>query len=267
MRRGMDAEVFVEDGKLYGFNLGADFTSEHEWGIDKLKRVFGVTNTKKKLLGTIAPVLGVDARTITEKPTDMLHYGEITLQKKKYSFLVCFNSYFTKIEKITADMLKSFEIYPFREDRHIFTAWDDGSFGILVDETYKKELADLYDAFNKKDIVFGMGRGNVFKNSGLLLIVRSAMSKEEVEELYEKDLDYLNLQKAAEKTGIAKKLKEVGKKYYALSPRWKDETTKKEVIFWLNPMDQHIYNSGWYGIEELMQWVNNEGPIIKGNRG
>lgn len=231
MRRGMDAEVFVEDGKLYGFNLGADFTSEHEWGIDKLKRVFGVTNTKKKLLGIIAPVLGVDARTITEKPTDML---------------------------------KSFEIYPFREDRHIFTAWDDGSFGILVDETYKKELADLYDAFNKKDIVFGMGRGNVFKNSGLLLIVRSAMSKEE---LYEKDLDYLNLQKAAEKTGIAKKLKEVGKKYYALSPRWKDETTKKEVIFWLNPMDQHIYNSGWYGIEELMQWANNEGPIIKGNRG
>jgi len=266
MRRAMDAEVFVENGKLYGFNLGADFVSEHEWGIDKLKRLFGVSNNKNGLFGSVKPVLGVAARTITTVPEKALHYGEITIEKKKYFFLICYNSYVREIEKITVDLIKGFELYPFR-DNHIFTAWDEGSFGILVDEEYKEELSNLYDAFMNKDIVFAMGRGHVFKNSGLLLIVRSSMSEEEVQKMYDMDMDSINMKKAAEKTGIEKILKEAGKRYFALSPRWKDET-KTEVIFWLNPMDQHIYNFGWFGVEELKQWANNEGPVImKDKRG
>lgn len=261
MRRSREAKVLLQDGKLYGFNLGADFTSEHEWGVDKLKRAFGVSNTKNKIFGGVKQILGVDARTITKLPTDMLHYGGITIDKKEYYFFICCDSYFSNIKEITVDMLKGFEIYPFKEDVHIFTAWDEDSFGILVDDTYKKELSDLYEAFNRKDIVIGIGKSGAFNNGGLTFLVRSLIPESTVQGFYESDLDVINLKKAAEKTGIEKILKEAGKKYYALSPSWKDKT-KTEVIFWLNPVEQNIYNFGWFDVEKLKQWANNEGPVI-----
>lgn len=33
--------------------------------------------------------------------------------------------------------------------------------------------------------------------------------------------------------------------------------------FWLNPCEQNIYESGWYTLEELKQWGDEKGPIIK----
>lgn len=35
--------------------------------------------------------------------------------------------------------------------------------------------------------------------------------------------------------------------------------------FWLNPWDQHIYEAGWYTLEELKQWGKDKGPVIKQN--
>ena len=76
------------------------------------------------------------------------------------------------------------------------------------------------------------------------------------------DLDTIELQKAVARTGIHKLLKEADCKYYALSPRWADES-KTEVKFWLNPYDQTNNNYGWYAVEDLEAWVNGEGPIPK----
>ena len=33
MRRANDSKFWIEEGILIGLSLGADFTSEHEWGI------------------------------------------------------------------------------------------------------------------------------------------------------------------------------------------------------------------------------------------
>lgn len=261
MRRARNAEFYIENGKVYGINLGADSTAEHEWGIKKLNKMFGVGDVKKGIFARNKPVLGVDLRTITKYPEECLYYGIITINNKEYTYLICY-SY--DLGEITEDRLKNFELYPnsFRENQSIFTSWDEGSFGILVDETYKESLAELYEAFKRKDIMFAIGASEVFRNGGLLLVVRSEMSKEEIDNLYEKDLDYFNLQKAAEDTGIKKILKEAGKGFYALSPRWKDEG-KTEVIFWLNPYEQNVHNFGWFTVDELKQWANNEGPVMK----
>lgn len=86
--------------------------------------------------------------------------------------------------------------------------------------------------------------------------------QEQSDEIFSADEDHYNLQIAAEKTGIYEKLEKASKGYYALSPRWKDKE-KKEILFWLNPHDQRDYESGWYGVKELEQWIKNEGPIIK----
>src|SRR5690606_28298750 len=69
------------------------------------------------------------------------------------------------------------------------------------------------------------------------------------------------LREAAAKLTIAAELKAAGKRYFALSPRWKDDQ-ESEVVFWLNPMEQQDYNSGSFTVDELRQWIRNEGRII-----
>ena len=132
----------------------------------------------------------------------------------------------------------------------------------LVNEKNFNELAELYDAFQNKDVVLGISPGAVFKNGGLKFLIKSRMTKEMVDGIMEADVDHKNLQKAVEKTKIHKLLKKVGKDFYALSPKWSDDN-KKEVIFWLNPMQQQKYNDGWYTVAELKQWAKDEGPIMR----
>jgi hypothetical protein len=64
---------------------------------------------------------------------------------------------------------------------------------------------------------------------------------------------------------LEKKLREAGKKWFALSPRWATEkhNTEHSVVFWLNPMEQRTNNSGLYTVEELLLWAENKGPIVR----
>jgi hypothetical protein len=32
---------------------------------------------------------------------------------------------------------------------------------------------------------------------------------------------------------------------------------------WLNPYEQEQYNSGWYDLDDLVAWINDESPIVK----
>jgi hypothetical protein len=68
-------------------------------------------------------------------------------------------------------------------------------------------------------------------------------------------------------TKIEEKIKKADLRYFALSPRWCNDgektRTKYPIVFWLNPHDQHIYNSGWFTVEELEQWISKTGPVLK----
>ena len=57
-------------------------------------------------------------------------------------------------------------------------------------------------------------------------------------------------------------LKDADKGYYALSPSWDGDNN---LIFWLNPREQHVYNHGWFNVDELKMWAKNDGPIMKGS--
>lgn len=61
-----------------------------------------------------------------------------------------------------------------------------------------------------------------FRNGGLIFCIASKLPEETVTSMKEADWDYIALQKAAEKTKIERILEKAGKKYFALSPRWKD---------------------------------------------
>ena len=251
MRHANDAEVMKIDDKLVGFNLGADFCAEHEWGIKGIIREFGVYEDK----------IGIDGRMVNVVPKSLV-YTDITYEKMKCHLLVLVPYYYREDDlKITKDDIGRWELYTYRlEEKGITTAWDEKSFAILVTDKYKDELEELYEAFVNLDVAVGIAPSEAFKNGGLKFCIKSRLPEETIQAIKDDDLDYIALQKAAEKTGIKKILEKAGKKYFALSPRWKDDN-KKEVIFWLNPYHQDIDNFGWFTVEDLKDWAKGKGKI------
>lgn len=251
MRHANDAKVMKIDNKLVGFDLGADYCAEHEWGIKGILREFQV-NTDK---------VGIEKRMVTVIPK-LLIYKDITYRKIKCHLLALVPYwYFDEDIKITKDNLDSWELYDYYFEKNgITTAWDEKSFAILVTDKYENELKELYNAFLNLDVAIGIAPSEVFKNGGLKFCIKSRLPKETIEKIKADDLDYIALQKAAERTKIKKILEKAGKKYLALSPRWKDEN-KKEVVFWLNPYYQNIDNYGWFTVDDLKDWAKDKGKI------
>lgn len=264
MKRGYDSEFLIdENGVLLGINLGADFTSEHEWGIEGIKSAFGLKDKQKSILGNQKPLLGIDRRKINNK-VDLI-FKDIVIKKEKHKVLIHSSSWLKEHAEKAIDnkwIPSDLHIYG---DEKMACAWDENSFGIMVKEDYFEELTQIYEAFMNLDIVIGMSPSHAFKNGGLVFSITSRLPKETIENIYNKDLDAINLKKAAEETGIYELLDKVGKGsfkgYFALSPRWKDES-KKEVIFWLNPYHQNIHNFGWFTVEDLKEWAEDKGKIM-----
>lgn len=55
---------------------------------------------------------------------------------------------------------------------------------------------------------------------------------------------------------LKEQLRQSGKDFLSLS-QW-SFTLEGKVIFWLNPIKQNIYSAGWYSLEELKQWLNDD---------
>lgn len=279
MRRGREGSVWRdESGKVIALNLGADYCAEHEWGIKGLKRLLGISEPESfdPRLSTIDSILeflklktpskiGVDARTMTrdylplhnldtdgytvtsgygkdEKKHTMWAFAIISEWKKEhFDFNVRENYYNPKREELVGHWAED-DLCVFIEDRSI--------------------IEDFVEAFKKKDITIWLGGGGAFKNAGLVIAISSRIPEDFRKEQADSDIDRFNLTQAAAKTGIHEILRKADCKYYALSPRWKDDS-KTSVIFWLNPQEQHKYEFGWYGVDELKLWAKGEGKIIK----
>jgi hypothetical protein len=282
MRRGYNSELIKdEQGQLLGFNLGADYCAEHEWGIDKIKSSFGIDVDssekpfakwwEKILLVTAKSALGVDKRLITKCPE--LVKGEYKISIKNYKqpkskpvkhtiYYIGFKSYYfsssSKEERFEEEIKRG--IYSVSETENVWGWWSEGDF--MVASADKQAIEDLYQAFQALDVTISVGGGNVFQNGGLHFVIKSRISQEVIDDVYQQDLDSLNLKKAASSTGIYEKLEKAGKGFYALSPRWKD-AEKKEVIFWLNPEEQNENNACWCTVEDLKDWIKGVGKIPK----
>ncbi|MEN9328271.1 MAG: hypothetical protein RI947_1079 [Candidatus Parcubacteria bacterium] len=58
---------------------------------------------------------------------------------------------------------------------------------------------------------------------------------------------------------IKANLEDQRKHYHGLdSWQWMDGCMK----FWLNPVEQDIYQSGWFSIDELRLWLKDQGPVM-----
>jgi hypothetical protein len=262
----------VEDGKLIGVNLSADYCAEQEWGIKVIRRHFGLADDKS--------VIGIQRRTITKCP-------EVVWGKDRWDSEPGLQFFPGKTK--ASNMYLMLGRHPIKEadlkdghfelnswrDENIGAAWDEGSFGIRVKgESYRGYLTEIYEAFKKLDIAIFLGKtmpGNPFENAGLQLMIVSRIPENCKKVMYDGDVDYNKLQEASAATGIEAELRAAGKSWFALSPSWADRfkstkdgdvKTSYPVMYWLNPMEQHINNSGWFTVEQLRDWAKGTGPVM-----
>lgn len=275
MRRGNDNGFIMSEDEttLIGINLGADFCSEHEWGIKKTQRDFKIKSELKRRN------TGIKRTAIHNVPDTLRFY----LGGNGTALLIYSDNFrWRSDEQLEMDYVVENYLRERRQGEELYTGWSDGDFAVYATTPEGVEaLQEIWAAFQKKDIAIWLGGGGPFKNSGLNIVIKSRIPKDGATQMDESDQDTLNLNEYVKRIGILVRLKEKQETksdswpkpcgYYACAPRWIDSEEQKnagteyKVIFWLNPTNQSHVNFGWFTVEQLDQWIEGKGPIPKGD--
>lgn len=243
---------FISDNGMIGVNLGYDSCAEHEWGIKDLRRILGCKDD----------VFGIEKRRIgTIKPENIcVRYHNGLVKALIVSWTLSYGPNYADGYLDRPLRLSSTAKTP-------TFAWDGDSFGIHVqNEKDMKDLTRIYDRMMAGDVAVWLGGGGFFQNAGLVLCVISTLPRVRLEEMYAADEDNFKLKQTSESMHIHEKIRAADFEYFALSPRWSKgckKSTNYPVVYWLNPQRQNIYHAGLFSIEELEQWFDGKGPVIK----
>lgn len=264
-----------ETGQIYGFALGFDFCAEHEYGAPAIKEALGIARD--------GIPIGIEDRTMTRVPEELAFVEYVhksrdgRVKRTMPAALLVLKKYRTQ-QEMSGNIAETIgacdvafqvdfteKVYYKPEKHDIKVAWSAHSgFAIHVrGEDNVRKLKELHDAFHAQDISLADPQIDGFKRNPLCFVINSRFPEAIKAEVRQRDLDYLELQNAAAKTGVKEMLANAGKRYYALEADWLDKS-KQEVVFFLNPFEQQKYDSGWYSVEELEAWAREEGPIADG---
>ena len=259
MRKGISDADLIEapGGKVIGVCLGYDFTAEHEFGIERLQRDFGLD---------IENELGFEARKNNIVPPGLEY-----LSDKKNSALA-YSRYFTYDynESSREERLRSLmngELAP-RCGKDFASAWDEESFGINAKGRDSRKIVDgLYKAIKNNDCVITLQKPSTpFSNPGLSLLVYSLIPENYRENARKVDKDareeYALFRKLEQESGVLEALEKAGKQFHYLGIKRLDNG---EPLWWLNPWDQKNDNYGWFTTEDLREWAEGRGRIIRTN--
>jgi hypothetical protein len=251
MRKGYDSKIIVNDGVPIAVNLGADFTSEHEWGIAGIKAMFGIPSGEKDW--------GLSRRKITRVPNSIAFGWTTGYGGQGEGFYLL-----DRDEKPDFSQYSELRLSTHPKDTTLSCAWDEKSFGVFSVSAFEiAYLREIYEAFRNSDGAIFLGGRALFGNTGLVLAVASRFPQEILDEWYAADKDRYDLEQEVEAMGIRQLLKEKGKNYYALSPRRQPDGS---ILFWLNPMEQQQNNYGMVSLSDLKDWAEGRGKIPKTGR-
>lgn len=274
----VDVDFLVVDGQKKGIFTGADYCAEHEWGISGLQTALGLDSSldgvdRRRIKNPQAVALKVyRPRTKVCAPSALLGFGAFVLpnpwEKDGKSYWESDPQYDPK----------TFWGKRLANDQRLYAAWDEKDCLVGVTGEDNVTLVEqIFKAIQEGRGYFARGGGGAFSNGGILIMDINDIPEEKVRAVLEADLDAKRLVVASEATGIGAKLRathkqaddwpESGCRWLALSPRWassKDqERTKYPVVYWLNPKTQDKINYGWFTVEELEQWIEGKGPVVK----
>ena len=249
--------LFNDDGSFIGFDLGADYCAEHEWGIKGIH----------KGLGHMLDIMGIERFMNTKVPSsENLFVAEFQRKGKKYIGM-CYDSrgWYGKPE------VKHIMAMPYGDEREIFAQWDSNGFAVTVAIKYKNHLQTIIKAIELQDLAVYVGASsNPYGRGGLQLLIASAQDKKFLKEMENKHKDEALLAKADAKAGVKIMLKNAGKRYCSLSPAWYSPSfkpnnrtlrTRYPVIYFLNP-SMGDGKCGWYTVEELKAWAKGKKSIV-----
>lgn len=279
MRRGRENGWLLNDsGELMGVNLGSDFTAEHEWGIDGLKNKMSLPARPNQF--SDAPIdykglYGIERRRCKADPK----YVALKEEGDILNLIVAGEYTLRDLLETPLEKNGRGSEWRFYSNDNLVTAWTGDNCIIRVKgEDGFKKLRELYNQLLAGNVAMWLGGGGVFKNAGLCFCIIDKIPESKKKALHEGDIDQENLKKAADATGIKKKIDDANERlrskytspfgYYALSPRWagKSAKTKHKVVFWLNPQDQEKYETDLFTVEDLEDWLKGKGPVLKSNR-
>ena len=248
MRRGMNPEMICnEENEVIGISLDADFCSEHEWGIKGIKAALGIPLTCET-----EDSLGIKARATT-----VFNEEDFFFEQRDSGICLTFESH--RYDKLGWNN-RSLKL---DDAKDVVAAWDKKSFGVVVSNKDQEFMLALYEAFGNMDVAIWKGSSEAFKSGGLYIFIVSRIPEDIKQQMFDSDLGYFRLKKATEATNIREILKEAGKDFFALRPRWTDGNESKGLEFFLNPKEQDKYNTGWFTLDELLEWAQDRGPVIK----
>jgi hypothetical protein len=261
MRQGIfDSDFIFENDEFKGICLGYDYCAEHEQGIEDIEKSFDMKLSDDSFLG-------IEARRLRKLPL-YLKYVENTYKNRCYSHLI-----FKRDSVINfSDNTSTCPVGNFKHGIDFVTAWSSRSFGVSLkgkNNPKKKLLELLYNKILDKDValcfVSKNQKPNPFSRTSPYLAIISRMSEEFLQDMHDYDLDCLNLKNESKKTGIEDYLKKFNKSYFALNPQWNDnsKTTSYNVIYYLQPFNSSLYNSGWFTVEDLRMWAHDVGDVMK----
>lgn len=266
MRRG-DRNGWIEgSGRFVGINLGADFCAEHECGIGPLKGILGIDGATS-MYSRERPVYkeppGLPRLKITKHDAVKLY------EAGDFAALVCTVPWIHEnIAKVGIPKGLSSELR-IREDKKLATAWSENDFGICGYGADAERIKELAKAFEADNVAVWLGGRILLENAGLVICIVDRVPEEAARKLRESHEDADKLRKASDATGIIERLERAGRRYYACVPRWKSEDQKSAypVVYFLNPMEQHENNYGWFTVEALDAWIEGKGPIPAKRKG
>lgn len=246
-------------GMVLGVNLGFDFCAEHEWGFKWASRYLGRPGTATRDL------LGVAVRTTTKRDPDfrieLAEIGDTLWMRGQPAYY----SKTTLAEDIGDPKLRSHALdsmVRWGGEKPLRAAWDgDSGFCVAAKADEAKAAVKIAHGALIGDRCFiNQGGGAIFGAGGLCLIDAQLIPDGVNVGMRAADTSALNLKDLVEATGIRERLEEAGLRYFALSPKWIDEA-KGAYHFWLNPMEQHRVNYGWFVLADLEAWIEGNGRI------
>jgi hypothetical protein len=253
MRRAFsDTDVITDsNGQIIGVNLGYDYCAEHEWGINSLYRSFGMK---------LEDELGYESRKNTVVPEKLFHIS------KKGSAVLIFHPYFSSPKDLEHVIKRELYLSDGPEGKKMVGAWDESSFGLHVPLAQREIPKMLYDAFQANNgVIMLSGKKNPFANNGLLLLDYAQIPEDIKVQARADDKagreQQAMFRKMEQESGVFELLKNSGKRFYYLGIRRLDE--KGQPSWWLNPSEQHKYESGWYTTEQLKLWAEDKGPVVE----
>ncbi len=286
MRRGYNCS-FIRDthGEIFGINLGADFTAEHEWGIKGICRYFDISRELSHELD------GFDGRKNNKFPNDkessieLDGHGEMYILEQKNLYGIIFNYPKKYLDGLLKGELKIYnddEYYRNRcsavnngikekDQKDLACAWDENSFAFVTTPTVERKafVNKLFESFKNLSGVVMLG-GRVFiENAGLVLLNYDKIPEDIKEEFRNKDIkakkDQELYQKLEQKSGVFEALKKSNKTFFYLGIQSLDKNENPR--WWLNPMEQQKYEANWYSTQDLLNWANNKGKVLKKKEG